>query len=225
MKLFSGNKNSSLLLVIALVAALLFSFYYYVVLPKKEELNSTQNTISSTRTEIRSMQEQIAKLENEQAIETNIFSLRKRLPQSREIDQLLLNIEEIEYVSGTRVLNINFNNYDSLVSESMKQEQTAPEENTDGEEEEGEEKETPISSIDISTLPSELKLITFVLDVEAPDYKSLLTFIEEIENLERIMHIDALNFELPGEESVIQNEEETVTVSVQVTTFYHEGTE
>lgn len=225
MKLFSGNKNSSLLLVIALVAALLFAFYYYVVLPKKEELNSTQNTISSTRTEIRSMQEQIAKLENEQAIETNIFSLRKRLPQSREIDQLLLNIEEIEYVSGTRVLNINFNNYDSLVSESMKQEQTAPEENTDGEEEEGEEKETPISSIDISTLPSELKLITFVLDVEAPDYNSLLTFIEEIENLERIMHIDALNFELPGEESVIQNEEETVTVSVQVTTFYHEGTE
>lgn len=225
MKLFSGNKNSSLLLVIALVAALLFAFYYYVVLPKKEELNSTQNTISSTQTEIRSMQEQIAKLENEQAIETNIFSLRKRLPQSREIDQLLLNIEEIEYVSGTRVLNINFNNYDSLVSESMKQEQTAPEENTDGEEEEGEEKETPISSIDISTLPSELKLITFVLDVEAPDYNSLLTFIEEIENLERIMHIDALNFELPGEESVIQNEEETVTVSVQVTTFYHEGTE
>lgn len=138
---------------------------------------------------------------------------------------MLLNIEEIEYVSGTRVLNINFNNYDSLVSESMKQEQTAPEENTDGEEEEGEEKETPISSIDISTLPSELKLITFVLDVEAPDYNSLLTFIEEIENLERIMHIDALNFELPGEESVIQNEEETVTVSVQVTTFYHEGTE
>lgn len=225
MKLFSGNKNSSLLLVIALLAALLFAFYYYVVLPKKEELNSTQNTISSTRTEIRSMQEQIAKLENEQAIETNIFSLRKRLPQSREIDQLLLNIEEIEYVSGTRVLNINFNNYDSLVSESMKQEQTAPEENTKGEEEEGEEKETPISSIDISTLPSELKLITFVLDVEAPDYNSLLTFIEEIENLERIMHIDALNFELPGEESVIQNEEETVTVSVQVTTFYHEGTE
>ncbi|MEL3960662.1 potassium transporter [Lysinibacillus endophyticus] len=225
MKLFSGNKNSSLLLVIALVAALLFAFYYYVVLPKKEELNSTHNTISSTRTEIRSMQEQIAKLENEQGIETNIFSLRKRLPQSREIDQLLLNIEEIEYVSGTRVLNINFNNYDSLVSESMKQEQTAPEENTDGEEEEGEEKETPISSIDISTLPSELKLITFVLDVEAPDYNSLLTFIEEIENLERIMHIDALNFELPGEESVIQNEEETVTVSVQVTTFYHEGTE
>ncbi len=225
MKLFSGNKNSSLLLVIALLAALLFAFYYYVVLPKKEELYSTQNTISSTRTEIRSMQEQIAKLENEQAIETNIFSLRKRLPQSREIDQLLLNIEEIEYVSGTRVLNINFNNYDSLVSESMKQEQTAPEENTDGEEEEGEEKETPISSIDISTLPSELKLITFVLDVEAPDYNSLLTFIEEIENLERIMHIDALNFELPGEESVIQNEEETVTVSVQVTTFYHEGTE
>ncbi|RKQ18031.1 potassium transporter [Ureibacillus endophyticus] len=225
MKLFSGNKNSSLLLVIAFVAAVLFAFYYYVVLPKKEELNSTQNTISSTRTEIRSMQEQIANLENEQAIETNIFSLRKRLPQSREIDQLLLNIEEIEYVSGTRVLNINFNNYDSLVSESMKQEQTAPEENTDGEEEEGEEKETPISSIDISTLPSELKLITFVLDVEAPDYNSLLTFIEEIENLERIMHIDALNFELPGEESVIQNEEETVTVSVQVTTFYHEGTE
>ncbi|MEL4024544.1 potassium transporter [Lysinibacillus endophyticus] len=225
MKLFSGNKNSSLLLVIALLVVLLFAFYYYVVLPKKEELNSTQNTISSTRTEIRSMQEQIAKLENEQAIETNIFSLRKRLPQSREIDQLLLNIEEIEYVSGTRVLNINFNNYDSLVSESMKQEQTALEENTKGEEEEGEEKETPISSIDISTLPSELKLITFVLDIEAPDYNSLLTFIEEIENLERIMHIDALNFELPGEESVIQNEEATVTVSVQVTTFYHEGTE
>ncbi|SOB93975.1 hypothetical protein SAMN05880501_101731 [Ureibacillus xyleni] len=234
MKLFSGSKNSSLLLLIALIAALLFALYYYVVLPKKEELDLTQNSISSAQTEIKTLQDQIAQLETEQAIETNSFALRKKLPQSREIAQLLLNIEEIEYVSGTRVLNMNFNNYDSLVSESIKQEEeTAPEENTNTEEttpenaEEGEteEEETPISSIDISTLPSELKLITFVIDVEAPNYNNLLKFIEEIENLERIMHVDALNFELPGEESVILDEEETVTVSLQVTTFYHEGDE
>ncbi|TSI10126.1 potassium transporter [Lysinibacillus sp. BW-2-10] len=232
MKLFSGSKNSSLILLVALVAALLFALYYYVVLPKKDEASLTQTSISSLQTEITTLQDQINNLQSEQVIESNTFALRKKLPQSREIDQLLLNIEEIEYISGTRVLNINFNNYDSLVSETLPEEEAteetteqpapAPEENANTEET-PETEEIPMTSIDRASIPNDLKLITFTIDVEAPNARNLQKFIEEVENLERIMHVDTISFALPGEESVILDEDEVVSVSLQVTTFYYEG--
>jgi len=236
MKLFSGSKNSNVLLITALVAALLFALYYYWVLPKKEEVEQVQNSMNTLQAEISTVQQQMAPIETPDAENTNTFELRKKVPKSREVDELLLNIEEIEYVAGTRVTSISFNNYDSLVSESgigTNQEGETPEEEQEIEDLVGEEAEenpeqtevteAPVSSISKELLPPELKLITFSLNVEGPTYQSIEEFIKEIETLERVMHVDTINYSLPGEESVFTEEDEVLTASIQVTTFYYEG--
>lgn len=238
MKLSSGSKNSQVLLVTALVAALLFAVYYYLVLPKKDEVEMLKSSISSLQMEISTFQEQIAVKESMQTTDTpNLFVLRQKVPQNRDIDQLLLNIGEIEYVTQSRVASINFNNYDSLVSGAGYTEPTLPEEGTEaavpqddvenGETTEigegAEQEEAAISTI-AETLPPELKLITFNLQVESPDYESLLQFIKELEKLERVMHIDTISYSLPGEEDLFAEEfTQVVSASIQVTTFYYEG--
>ncbi|WP_233549354.1 type 4a pilus biogenesis protein PilO [Lysinibacillus yapensis] len=235
----SGNKNTSALLLIVLVAALLFALYYYVVLPKKDQAASLESSKAALQTEIATLQEQQALMEAQASLpqESNITTLRKKLPASREIDQLLLNLEEIEYITQSRILSIGFNSYDTLVSESgivpVPEEEVATEEAAEGQNDAVEEEtmvdgesvevETPVSQIAAETLPPELKLITFNLEIAASEYEDLLQFIEEIENLERIMHIDSISYTLPGEEEAFMEEAEALNASVQVTTFYYEG--
>ena len=75
----------------------------------------------------------------------------------------------------------------------------------------------------MESLPPSLKLITFNVDVTSPDEEHLIKFIKEMEQIERVMHVDAIDFSLPGEEDAFaEDKTEAVSASVQVTTFYYE---
>lgn len=234
----SSNKNTSVLLLVVLVAALLFAVYYYIVLPKKDNVVAIESSINALQTEITTLESQMTSIDEQSATEVeNVFTIRQRLPKSREIDQLLLNLEEIEFVSEARITSIGFNSYDTLVSESaiaptpeeeiVTDESTVEEPAIEGETEDTEAEEVteaPVSDIAAVTLPPELKLITFNLELEVPEYQSLQRFIKELEKLPRIMHVDTINFTLPGEEGeFMEDAAESLTASIQVTTFYYEG--
>lgn len=244
MKLSSSSKNSQTILLVLLVMVLLFAVYYYVVLPKKNEVELLESSISSIQSEIDSLQNQITAVQGVQTKETsNVFAYRKKLPQSREIDKLLLNLEEIGYVTESKINGINFNSYDELVSESAilpteedpttengEAQGTADVEAAENLTTENSDTETtateqaPVSAIAAESLPPELKLITFNIDVESMNYQYLQQFIKEIEDLDRVMHIDTINYSLPGEENEFAEEpSDVVSASIQVTTFYYEG--
>ena len=232
----SSSKNSGPILIAVLVAALLFAVYYYIVLPKQEEVDMLESSVNSLRSEDSTLNEQIVSIQEELSRESaNEFALRKKVPDNREIDELLLNIEEIEYVSGSRIQSIRFNNYDSLVSTSGLTDPnatTATEENGIGQAEAGEEQEadttnqvptTRVSTIAVESLPVNLKLVTFEVNVESPNYDKLQQFIKEIEQLERVMHIDKISYSLPGEEhTYAEDASDIVSATIQVTTFYYE---
>ena len=237
-----SSQKSSLILLIVLIATLLFAIYYYMILPKKDEVQSLERSIHSIQGEIDSLQEQNTLVTSVQTSTSNLYEIRQKLPQNRNIDQLLLNLEEIEYMTETRITAINFNSYDQLVSESgiqngedeqseepesdieavTAEKDEKAEENKEPNEEE--QLQTPISSISSEFLPSELKLITFSLQVEGAKDEQLKAFIEEVEQLQRIMHIDTINYSLPGEEDEFNEESsDVVNMSIQATTFYYEG--
>ena len=232
----SSSKNSGTILLVVLVATLLFAIYYYVLLPKQSEAGMIESSVNSLRSEISTLNEQIASVQESQSnADSNEFALRKKLPNNREIDELLLNIEEIEYVSGSRIQSISFNNYDSLVSASTLTDPNAvteTEENAEGQTEASEEQTsetteqvttTPVSTIAVESLPPNLKLITFNVDVESPNHGNVQQFIKEIEKLERVMHIDTVDYDLPGEENTyVEDASDIVEASIQVTTFYYE---
>ncbi|MGE7092987.1 potassium transporter [Lysinibacillus sp. NPDC048646] len=236
----TSNKNSAILLLTALVAAILFALHYYILTPKLDQVEAKQNAISSLQQEVATIQEQVAVLESEQVPHgTSVLALRKKVPQTRAIEEVIRHIEEIEAVTGTRVESVDFNNYDSLVIDSTISDPNSPtpEEQVDTEQpatETGEQSNTekseeaenqlPSSTIAKESLPAELKLVTFSIDVAAIDAKAMLEFLKEIEKIERVMKIDALDFSLTGEEEKFQEDaDSTITATVQVTTFYYEG--
>ena len=232
MNSISSSKNTTILLTIALAVALLFALYYYVVKPKQESVQQVSYEVNVLQSEVASVENQLEALQQQQSAQSeNEFTLRKKVPGNRAIDSLLLNIEEIEYITGTRIDSINFNNYDELVSSSNLYDptMTASVEEQTGTEGESSTATTdtqdalPVSTIAVDALPPSLKLITFNIDVTSPNEESLIKFIKEIEQIERVMHIDTIDFSLPGEENAFtEDKTEIVSGSVQVTTFYYE---
>lgn len=228
----SSSKNSQVLLLVALVAALLFAVYYYLVLPKQSEVDSLNRSVSSLENEVSTLQSSIKEKEaNADNGAANLFALGKKVPQSREIDKLLLNIEEIQYVTDSIVMSMSFSDYDTSAEDSnigittpeSEEAGEGPSENLNAGTEGETVNESPLASLS-GTLPPELKLITFNLEVLSPDYSRLLQFIDELESLERIMHVDAISYSLPGEEAEFDEEGlNSVTAMIQVTTFYYVG--
>ncbi len=238
----TSSKNSTILILTAFIAAILFALYYYIVTPKLEEVDAKESSISSLQQEISTIQKQIALIEEKgKSASASNLSLRKKVPQTRAIEEVIRNIEEIEAVTGTRVEAMDFNNYDSLVMDStmtdpnlinseeqadLKQSANEAEEQAvDKNDETPEVKEKiPTATFSKDSLPKELKLVTFSIDVVALDNEAMVEFIKEVEKIDRVMKIDAIDFTLTGEEEKFQEDADTTLKStIQVTTFYYEG--
>ena len=238
----TSSKNSTILILTAFIAAILFALYYYILTPKLEVVDAKESSNNALQQEITTIQEQIALLEkNGKSNSTSNLTLRKKVPQTRAIDEVIRNIEEIEVVTGTRVEAMNFNNYDSLVvdstitdpnstnsDEQVDTQQSATEADEQAVAKNGETPEVkdkiPTTTFTKDSLPKALKLVTFDIDVVAMDNKAMVEFIKEIEKIDRVMKIDAIDFTLTGEEAKFQKDADTtLKATIQVTTFYYEG--
>jgi type IV pilus assembly protein PilO len=237
------GENKVLVALLGLIAFLIVGVvYYYVILPKGEEETRIKYAIQQLKIENSELENQVAVLSAVETDDANEYDLRKKLPVSRELDKLLHTIQEVELMSESKIVSISFNNYDAEVSQTIttpeveeeKVEESAEEaEETESDDEEkeaeSEDEETdvelvkPITPIDISLLPEELKLISLKIDLQVLDYDHLLKFLHEIEGLERVVRIDEVNFYQPGELELAQEEpDKRLDVTVQLTTFFSE---
>lgn len=83
--------------------------------------------------------------------------------------------------------------------------------------------ESPLSDV-AESLPMNVKLMTVNLKVVSPNFEQFERFLHEVEKLERITRIDTLSFRQPGEEELLNmdNEDNTITTDIQITTFYYD---
>lgn len=227
MNKLTGHKNSSILLLVAFIAALLFALYYYMLQPKRDEVIAKTDHVEQLQQQMTDMTKELAALDESQG-ELNMDSLimRQKVPETRAIEKIILNMVEIEEVTGTRVESLNFNNYDTAVAQSevrQPNELDKADAEVNGDNIDAEEN-IPVSSIVKDNLPNNLKLVTFNINVVALDFKKLEQFLKEIEQLERVMKIDMINLTIPGEQDLLsEGADKTITATVQVTTFYYEG--
>ncbi|WP_203246787.1 hypothetical protein [Sporosarcina beigongshangi] len=238
MNSITSDKKTGLLLLGLLTVALLAAVYYYLVNPLSEEKQRKEVNISSLHSEIDTMQGQIAVQGTEETSEESLFLLRKKLPGNRELDKLIRSIQEIEFVSDSQIEAITFNNYDETVAESnlIVPDTEVDSENIDEasseQSEEGQsdvdsddrQVEMPVSPVADTSLPEQLKLLTFSIDVKTKNFEALQHFLKEVEGLERIVRIDAVEFSLPGEEQEFNIEStDSIGATVQLTTFFYLG--
>lgn len=220
-----NSKNSAPILLGALMFVILLAIYYYIILPKHEVVNSVQGSISVLNQEITNLQTSIEMQQNsDENPQGNIFAMRKKLPMDKDLVKLLLNIEEIELVSDSKIVSIEFNNYDALVNQSNLQQPNEPAEielqNGIAEQ----NQELPVSPVSEQSLPPELKMVGFNLNIEALNEQNLLTFVKELEDADRIIRIDQINYVSPGEEVTYDKAASTlIEAQIQGTAFYYIG--
>ena len=75
----------------------------------------------------------------------------------------------------------------------------------------------------LAEAPEGLQIITYQVDLLTPDYKTLRTFIREVEGLQRIVKVDTIQLTQPGEEVKFEEVVDyTVSASLQLTTFFYQ---
>lgn len=234
---FLQERKSLVILIIVILFLLLGLAYFYWIMPMKDEANAAKTNVELLESDIQILQSQLDNLESDQTdIVENQFVLERKMPLDRSIDDLILSLQEIEFVSGTRIENISFNNYDVGLTEAdqvFENEEVETEEETsrdelleDTETENLEEPtEPPVSDV-VEDLPANVKLITINLSVISPNFEQFEVFLQEVEKLERITRVDTLSFSQPGEQELLNLDGEvadtTVTIEVQLTTFYYD---
>lgn len=246
----SFNENKSLFSLLGvLVFVILGALYYYIILPKSDEETSMTMAIESLENETNQLQQEIYALSVVEDETMDNYELRKKLPKKRDVNILLLSLQEAELVSEAKIMSISFNDYDGLVSESNIEPKTEEESTEEAEaeaeeaeenvdagteadteadtdtvvEEENADKDIPHTQIDIELLPEQLKLLSLSLEIIVQDYEHLLTFIKEVEAVERSIRIDGVSFSQIGEEGFATEDlDESIVVTIQLTTFYSE---
>ncbi|WP_144513963.1 hypothetical protein [Bacillus sp. FJAT-22090] len=230
-----SNKRTAFLLITALVVVLLGAIYYFVLQPLKDEKASKEVNVQILQGEVAALKEEYSSAQLKGNPSENTFFLKTQVPLTRELNELIRSIEEVELLSDSKILSVEFNNYDGTLEEAQLLPETSEEE-TESESDDATAEETttdetsdeiseepPVSPVAEVVLPEKLKLITFNISILAKNYDQLVLFIEEIENLKRIYRLDQITLSAPGEEQLLDEEQEDdIAATIQLTTFYHD---
>lgn len=232
-----NDKKTAYILIATLVIVLLGAVYYFIIQPLKSEKVSKELNVEVLQGEVASLKEEYSSTQLNNNTTENAFYLKTQVPLTRELNELIRSMEEIELISDSKIIAVEFNNYDGTLEDS----QLLPEipegdiETQSGSETTGEtieedtdemSEEPPVSPVSEVGLPENLKLITFNISILAKNYDQLVLFVEEIENLQRIYRVDQITLSAPGEDQLLDKEAlDDLEATIQLTTFYHEEQE
>lgn len=220
--LFQENKRPFTILLVLLLL-LTIVLYFLFLRPLIANVKKQQVTNTSLASEIEVLDARIQAL-NEQEIDTTELELK--VPLTRDLQALVLSLENIEEVSGTKVGSIRLNYNDGLPNIDIDDDESSDTNVVESEENAEDIEEIP-NVIPIEDKPERLKMISLRLDVYAPDFEHVKHFIREIEKLKRLTIISRAEFSLPDqlnddEEQVDQDEEqELMEFTIDLITFYY----
>ncbi|MEK4084709.1 potassium transporter [Psychrobacillus sp. FSL K6-1415] len=223
-----SDKKTAYILISALVVVLLGAVYYFVLHPLKNEKESKEVSIEVLQGEVAALKEEYSSSQLQDDSTENAFYLKTQVPLTRELNELIRSIEEVELLSESKILSVEFNNYDGTIEDAQLLPETS-EENTETEPQSEDvltdepSEEPPVSPVAEASLPEKLKLITFNISILTKNYDQLVMFVEEIEHLKRIYRVDQITLLAPGEEQLLDKEAvNNIAAKIQLTTFYHD---
>lgn len=213
-------KNEKLLILSTaiLLIGLFAGIFFFVLYPKMQQVPIKETELKSQEQLLSALQSKITNTDSNTFQST--VSLQKLVPVKPLTEQLLLDIEKAEVVSGSFVVSMSFEDSEMTAEEQQEaeevetvEEQVDEQLNPDETTEEEETKE-PIP------LPTGVNKITVTLNVESPSYFELEKFIGILESSERIIVIDSIDF-TAGEEIIdVEQTDKPLSYQVILSAFY-----
>ncbi|WP_370297247.1 hypothetical protein [Rossellomorea marisflavi] len=171
-------------------ALLVWTVYWFFYLPVREEKERLTTEISNEEKLTSVLDERLAAMEGG-SLETTA-ALQRVVPVKPMTDQLLIDLEKAEVLSGGLITKMDFTE--------------SPMEAAG----EGEAVETPAG----------LQKLTAVLTLEADDYFMIEGFIKELERSQRIVEIEEISLEGPEELKNVEDETQKIEYGVTFSTFF-----
>lgn len=201
------QKNTILLIVLSifLLASFFVCIYFFVLYPKMEKIKLKEMELLSQEQLLTTIKNKRTDTENHSAEST--IHLQEQVPVKPLAQQLLLDIEKAEVVSGSFVANMTFQDGEAIELEDNRGE--------DSENSEGAETDRKEEDKTSPPLPVGVEKITVSLTIESQSYFELESFLQMLENLNRIVVVDAIDF--TANEEIIEESQENTPITYQVT--------
>lgn len=193
------KRTITYILILVISFLLLIGTYFFLYRPQVEELHNKKIELQMKQESKEFLLEKLEELEGKTG--DDFEEWKNRLPVSKELDQLILILEEMEQVSNSTFERITFSYSNSLNS-------------VDGQEED----KSTNKEFNMLEQPAELHVITIRMNVITPDYQRFQTFLKEIEKQERWMYVNELEFLSTGDSEEL---EPAIHSQVQLVTFYY----
>ncbi|WP_075982455.1 LysM peptidoglycan-binding domain-containing protein [Bacillus massilinigeriensis] len=202
------NKLVTVLLAILIIGSIGAGIYFLAISPKLEELHQKEQELKTQEQILSTLQNKIS------ATKTNTFestvALQKSVPVKPLSEQLILDIEKAEVVSGSFVVNMDFQEADvEKGEESQEKTEVGEKEQAQTDETVGKSKENTIP------LPNGVKKLTANLQIESASYFELEKFLSILENSSRIIVIESIDFS--ANEEIISTDQKNKPLTYQVT--------
>ncbi|MDR7001482.1 pilus assembly protein PilO [Neobacillus niacini] len=208
------TKKHVFVLVLSFFMLVLLSLgaYYLYVLPVNTDLIQKKSELKMSNQQITIVQNKLAQTSNQTVFST--MELQRKVPVKRLLDQVLLDIQKAEIVSGTNIVEtkldgtekdeelinettgkLNQNQNQNQTTNNSNQQQTASQQN--------------------DSLPNGIKKTSIVLSGEANNYFEMEKFLKELETLDRIIKID--QFKFTGKEEIYSVDQSDKPIEFEVT--------
>jgi type IV pilus assembly protein PilO len=216
------TENKRLLTYIALGVIVLFLVggvygYFGVLSPLHQKIESVDAEMQQQKTSLDHAEAPMAVATQDSE---NTFALQEEVPVRPLVDQLMLQFEKAEVLSDSLILTMDFSDGEAsedeeeVAAEEETAEETASEQTNKGENTEQESTDTSTESIEQNVsneddsvepsktttppapevLPDGVKKITAEMSVVSKDYEGILKFIKTVEELKRVIVVEAITF-------------------------------
>lgn len=204
--------------------------YFLFLYPKMGFIEQKEKELKMQQQLLKTLESNIGK--SSETTSESTVALQKLVPVKPLAEQLLLNIEKAEVVSNSFVLSMDFSDAEVTIEEETPADgDREPGENNGADIKAQNEKADTVGTEEQSaetpkdntgkketqklSLPQGVKKITISMNVESPNYFDLESFIRTLENSERIMVIESIDF--TANEEIIEYEQVDKPISYQVT--------
>lgn len=211
MTLQINKKEKKILLFGSIVLLLIFIFLYFNFLqPLRADVQSKGKQLKTNEKLYSSVLNQ--KTDVKETVVENTLYLQKRLPVKALVDQFILDLQKAETMSNSLILQMVFG------SENKEEEENVLDNIKQGfsviqGEENSESKENV-------ALPTGIEKITVNLLIKSPSYFELEKFLETVENLERIVTVESINFSGNPEVTTLGQKKTDINYQVSLSLYY-----
>ncbi len=196
------KKQWSILISAAVIGMLILAgVNYFVLQPAEKRLQYKKEELGIQVKLQQAVEAKVDSIEYNETLDSS--SLQQKIPVEPSTEGIILDLEKAEMISGSTIQSINFEKTDGALATAEGEESAAAPETGD-------------------QLPSLLKRVQMTMTIESPGYFEMEAFLEEIENLERIVEINGIYFQ--GGQELKENmegySEEALTFELTASAFY-----